>query len=195
MPPGTSAPPAGRTPGTVGYWISGGLAGLAALLFAGGVFLAGNPVRAEPGDPVPIPTGESVRFEVASGEEGDEGWMVFGSHGSQSLDCRYAGPIGGEEIPSSYRHINDLHGSWSPLGFVSTPVAGEYSIHCSGAHGMEPREGSDYVLARADVVHAVDTQQLIGRLLVVIGAPLLLIAAIAVAVVTTVRRRSISRRP
>ncbi|KOX15971.1 hypothetical protein ADL05_13295 [Nocardiopsis sp. NRRL B-16309] len=175
-------------PKALWYGISAALALACVLAIGLAVFLANNPIRATPEVVAEIRPRETVELEVGEGEA--EAWAVYSTPGGRPADCEFISPAGEYRLLSpDQRHDGESHGEWIFLGVLDTPEPGTYEVHCSGAgHSGEVREGVDYVVGGADVIHSVNAQRNTVPTIVIITALAGLGAAVLLAVVTAVRR-------
>ena len=197
--PGAPVPPSPSPevrPKTLWYWVSGALALASVLIFGLAVFFANNPVRATPEIVAEIEPPEAVELAVGEGEE--EAYAVYSTPGGEATDCEAFSPSGEQHwliMGGGDRHVDESHGEWVFLGLLETPEPGTYEVHCSGiGHFTEVREGVDYVVGSAGVIHAVDAQRNVVPLTAIGAALVGLLTAVVVAVVTAVRRGLAKKR-
>lgn len=186
--PTPASPPSEIRPKALWYWISAALALGCVLVIGLAVFFANNPIRATPEVAAEMRPRETVELEVGEGET--EAWAFYSTPGGSPSDCEVISPTGDDRLPSTdLRHEGESHGEWIFLGVLDTPEPGTYEVHCSGGgHFVEVREGVDYVVGSADVIHSVDAQRDTVPTVVISAALAGLFAAVLLALVTAVRR-------
>ena len=165
-----------------------GLAIAAVLLFFGPYFYSYNAFLPGPNVLERFGNDESLTFEVAEGEEGT--YAVYSSEVGYGPSCVLFAPDGEfvgnvSRIPGS----SDVSfGSWGVRGELETPEPGTYTLSCNG-------NSDEYALGGTGPIRAFELVKVLVTITALFIAPSLLLSAIVVAVVTTVRRRSAVRRP
>ncbi|GAA1075043.1 hypothetical protein [Nocardiopsis metallicus] len=195
--PGASPVPAAKAPakttGKRGYWWSGALVLISALIFGLALLLVHQPIRTSPEVVDEMGWGEAVEFDVADGEE--DRWAVYISTGHDFhdfRDCR-SGLMNTVEgrYPSIPRESEKgPYGDWELIGVLETPAPGDYYVRCGILSDAPAGSDVEFALGSAGPLHAVQAQESAGLPVVLIGTPLSLIAATVVGVVTALRRRS-----
>ncbi|MFE9246690.1 hypothetical protein [Nocardiopsis sp. NPDC006938] len=183
-----AVPSSPKTAGARGYWWAGALALVSALLFGAAYLFSQNANFPEPDIVERLGNGERTTFEVEAESDGE--WAAYHSLGGHaSMPCTLHGPGGEATWPrTNYGSPAPAFGGWGAVGILETPQAGTYTLACSGT-------SEEYAIGGSGPIRMVDPTYDVLQVTALGVVPLLLVSAVAVAVVTTVRRRAAAPTP
>ncbi|GAA1464740.1 hypothetical protein GCM10009603_42670 [Nocardiopsis exhalans] len=169
------------------YWIGGltiPVGGLVAVLVFVGLLLSAT---AEPEFIAEFEGGDSAVFQVEEGQEGY--WGLYVEGGANRFACELDTPSGPgygndnlETAPHSYS--GTAYDSWRLTAELSTPEPGEYVLRCDDLHP------GTYGIGTLEQTASAEAKLITATLVLVILAPVSLIAGAVILIVTGVRRSS-----
>ncbi|MGW9556420.1 hypothetical protein ACWGSK_18130 [Nocardiopsis sp. NPDC055551] len=168
------------------YRWSIGLTIAAVLLFVPALSFGLNPAFPTPDIEERISGTDRITFEVIEGET--RAWGVYSDSETTVLPCRVFPPEEDWEYtyPEWDKASHLTFGDWRGEGILDTPEPGTYTLACVG--------DDEYALGASGPLRMVHPIYNILAMVILGVVPSLTFAAIVVAVVTTVRRRSAVRQ-